>query len=210
MGNNIMETVEKYYSEKINKHGRTSEGVDWKDEEGQILRMKQFEKLFEENRKFSLNDLGCGYGKLAEYLDNKGYNFDYNGYDISEEMIKNAKEYCKNIKNKNIEFYKIDNVSEMKIADYIVTSGIFNVKFNYEEKIWEEYIMRTIEEMNKKSKYGFAFNVLTSYSDKEFRKNNLYYANPLYYFDYCKKNFSKNVSLIHDYNLYEFTIIVKK
>lgn len=100
MGNNIIETVEKYYSEKINKYGRTSVGVDWKDEEGQMLRMKQFEKLFEEKREFSLNDLGCGYGKLAEYLDNKGYNFDYNGYDISEEMIKNAKEYCKKIKIK--------------------------------------------------------------------------------------------------------------
>ncbi|MBM3138043.1 MAG: class I SAM-dependent methyltransferase, partial [Chloroflexi bacterium] len=29
-------------------------------------------------------------------------------------------------------------------------------------------------------------------------------------FDYCKVNFSKNVALLHDYKLYDFTIIVRK
>jgi hypothetical protein len=52
--------------------------------------------------------------------------------------------------------------------------------------------------------------VLTKYSDKEYMKEYLYYADPLYLFDYCKKHFSKNVALLHDYNLYEFSIIVRK
>ncbi|HAI76542.1 MAG TPA: SAM-dependent methyltransferase, partial [Microscillaceae bacterium] len=60
------------------------------------------------------------------------------------------------------------------------------------------------------SDQGFAFNALTSYSDLEFRKQELYYSDPLYLFDYCKKNFGKNVALLHDYNQYDFTIIVKK
>ena len=28
----------------------------------------------------------------------------------------------------------------------------------------------------------------------------------LYFFDYCKQNFLKNVSLIHNYNMNDFTI----
>ena len=64
--------------------------------------------------------------------------------------------------------------------------------------------------MNKFSLKGFAFNVLTKYSDKEYMQNNLYYADPLFLFDYCKRNFSQNVALLHDYELYEFTLIIKK
>ncbi len=58
--------------------------------------------------------------------------------------------------------------------------------------------------------HGFAFNALTSYSDIEFRRDDLYYADPLFWFDYCKTNISKYVALLHDYPEYDFTIIVRK
>jgi hypothetical protein len=64
--------------------------------------------------------------------------------------------------------------------------------------------------MNEKSKAGFAFNVLTKYSDVEFMRKELYYADPCFLFDYCKRAFSKNVALLHDYNQYDFTLIVRK
>jgi hypothetical protein len=38
----------------------------------------------------------------------------------------------------------------------------------------------------------------------------LYYADPAQVFDYCKRRFSPNVALLHDYGLYEFTILVRK
>ena len=52
--------------------------------------------------------------------------------------------------------------------------------------------------------------MLTSYSDFEHMKDNLYYAVPEEIFKYCKTNFSKYVSLNHSYPLYEFSIFVKK
>jgi len=108
------------------------------------------------------------------------------------------------------EFLQIKSNNEIKESDYIVASGIFNVKNEIIESEWLYYILSTIEIMNKKSKKGFAFNVLTKYSDKEYMKNYLYYADPLFLFDYCKRNFSRNVALLHDYDLYEFTILVRK
>ena len=62
--------------------------------------------------------------------------------------------------------------------------------------------------MDEYSKEGFSFNVLTTYVD--YKKDHLYYADPLYYFDYCKSNFTKKVSLFHDYELFEWTIICRK
>ena len=105
---------------------------------------------------------------------------------------------------------QIKSNNGLKKSDYIVASGIFNVKNKTSESEWLHYILNTIEMMNQKSKKGFAFNILTKYSDKEYMKDYLYYADPLFLFDYCKRNFSKNVALLHDYYLYEFTILVKK
>jgi hypothetical protein len=58
------------------------------------------------------------------------------------------------------------------------------------------------------SRRGFAFNALTSYSDRDKQRDDLYYADPLHWFDHCKKHYSRYVSLLHDYPLFEFTILV--
>lgn len=205
----ILEGIDKYYTDKILKYGQTPKGVDWKDRKTQVIRFEQLLKIINIKKKFILNDLGCGYGSMYLYMKNANYkDFFYYGYDLSEEMIKNAQSLYGD--NNNCEFYKINDVTEIKNADYTVASGIFNVKMQYKEYEWLPYILETIEEMNNKSKRGFAFNILTKYSDKECMRGDLYYADPNFFFDYCKRNFSINVSLLHDYELYEFTIIVRK
>ena len=57
---------------------------------------------------------------------------------------------------------------------------------------------------------GFAFNCLTSYSDAHKMRDYLYYADPCALFDLCKRRYSRYVALLHDYKLYEFTILVRK
>jgi len=80
----------------------------------------------------------------------------------------------------------------------------------YSDIQWLPYILSTLDVMNKKSRLGFAFNMLTKYSDPGYMKKKLYYADPCFIFDYCKRNYSRNVALLHDYDLYEFTIRVLK
>jgi len=58
------------------------------------------------------------------------------------------------------------------------------------------------------SRAGFAFNCVSHYVD--YRVPTLYYADPLRFFDHCKRRYSRFVSLLHDYPLYEFTILVRK
>ena len=81
---------------------------------------------------------------------------------------------------------------------------------NNKEEDWLNYVLETLTLINSFTIEGFSFNILTKYSDKNYMKDYLFYADPCFLFDFCKKNFSKNVSLLHDYSLYEFTIIVKK
>ena len=97
----------------------------------------------------------------------------------------------------------------MERADYVVASGVFNVKLTAGSKAWEAYMHQTLDTMASLATRGFAFNALTSYSDSDKRRDDLYYADPRYWFDHCKRTYSRFVTLIHDYPLYEFTILVR-
>ena len=204
--NNLFEEVACYYSEKLAEFGDTPRGVDWNGKESQFLRFKQLLKIVDTNSPFSLNDLGCGYGALLEYLNKGRLDFRYIGYDISSAMIDTAKSRYSQIPN--VQFIKSSNIKE--IADYCVASGIFNVKLNYSDNEWWEYLTTTLDMLHNTSHKGFAFNCLTLYSDAEKMRNYLYYADPCVLFDLCKRRYSRNVALLHDYGLYEFTIAVKK
>lgn len=200
----LLENINNYYSNKIGIYGATPQGVDWNGEESQYIRFAQLSKIISQ-QDFSINDLGCGYGKYYEYLSQHYSDFVYSGYDLSCKMIENAKKIYP-----AMHFEMISQLDDMHEAEYSIASGIFSVKMEHNEVEWLGYILSTLEGINKKSTRGFSFNMLTKYSDKEYMKDNLYYADPLFIFDYCKRNFSQQVALLHDYGLYEFTILVRK
>jgi hypothetical protein len=96
------------------------------------------------------------------------------------------------------------------LADYGLASGILNVRMGRSAAEWQSYLEDTLDVLNRTSRLGFAFNCLTSYSDADKMRDYLYYADPCILFDFCKRRYSRNVGLLHDYELYEFTILVKK
>jgi SAM-dependent methyltransferase len=202
----ILSQVRQYYDEKIQAHGPTAKGVDWNSAESQQLRFRQLLKVVADGTPFTINDFGCGYGALAQYLEDVGAAVEYCGFDISAEMIGKAQAAQRSASCATF----VSRETDLHEADYTVASGIFNVKLDTPVLEWENYILKTLTTINSLSKRGFAFNVLTKYSDQEFMRSNLYYADPLFYFDYCKTNFSRFVTLLHDYPLYEFTMIVRK
>jgi SAM-dependent methyltransferase len=202
----ILGNVGRYYSERIEIHGATPRGVDWNSSESQRLRFAQLLKLCDRDAPFAINDYGCGYGALADYLLEKGYSFRYYGFDISSRMIAKAIE----LHDAMDQVTFIGEERDLTEADYTVASGIFNVKLQTPAVEWESYLARTLATINTLSRRGFAVNFLTKYSDPEFMRPDLYYTDPLFVFDHCKTEFSRFVSLIHDYPLYEFTILVRK
>ena len=202
----IIKQVSEYYSSKVLDFGATPQGVDWNSEESQHIRFEQLTKVIPENASgFSILDYGCGYGALYEYLKTKFTSFQYTGYDISEAMLAEAK---KKYPGKNIKW--VNSLDNIPPHDFVMASGILNVKLNFTKPLWEKYIKAVLQQMNTLSRKGFSFNILTKYSDREYMRKHLYYADPAMLFDYCKKNFSKYVAVLHDYPLYEFTIHVKK
>jgi SAM-dependent methyltransferase len=204
MSKEILSSVSNYYSDKIKKHGATNLGVDWNGKESQYLRFEQLSKVISLDD-FSILDYGCGYGEYINYLKERQLQFSYTGVDISKEMIERAKTQHPDFSE---HFYQ--ETDQLPAVNYSIASGLFNVKNEFKDEEWLNYIKSELIKLDACSSYGFSFNALTLYSDKEYMKDYLYYADPLHLFDFCKKNFSRNVALLHDYELYEFTILVKK
>lgn len=195
-----------FYTKDFNKYGPFPKSVGWKDQASQVLR---FEKLIqvvdkiETDKGLSINDLGCGYGAMFPFLKEKMSLRRYYGYDINKEMIDSAKQ--------NIEDFRAKFVNSSKIlymADYSFASGTFTVKLDVANKAWEDYVKKSLTGIAEKSSKGFAFNMLSTYVD--WKSEKAYYADPFLFFDFCKRNISKYVSLLHDYPLFEWTMLVRK
>ena len=201
----IIQQVRQYYEGKLADHGVTARGVDWSSEDSQQLRFRELSRVFDGDRTATVNDYGCGYGALAPYLRATGHAGAYCGFDISQAMVEAARREHGSLPDCR---FTADR-AEMAAAMYTVASGIFNVKQTENDVSWYRYILDTIADLAALSTRGFAFNMLTSYSDPERRRADLYYANPLDLFDYCKRHLSRRVALLHDTALYEFTIIVR-
>ena len=202
----IRERVADYYSEKVRQHGETARGVDWNSAESQKTRFDQLLGIVPSGAaEYFILDYGCGYGAIVDVLTKRGQPVRYVGYDMSEEMILRARRLHP---GDGCEF--TTSARQLGPADYVIASGVLNVKLETLEAEWKEYVLETLDDLHRLSLKGFAFNALTSYSDPEHIRDDLFYADPSWLFDHCKRTYSGQVALLHDYGLYEFTILVRK
>jgi SAM-dependent methyltransferase len=194
------------YSGSLAEHGAEAKGVGWGDETSHKVRFDRLLRCMDEEvpARPTFNDLGCGYGALYAYLVEHGVTpGGYRGHDISEAMLGEAR---KRVTAPEAVFVATATLD--KPADYSIASGIFNVRFERTDEEWLAVILETLRNMNAFSARGFSFNLLTTYAD--YRREHLYYGDPCFFFDHCKREFSKRVALHHDTQLFEWTVTVLK
>jgi cyclopropane fatty-acyl-phospholipid synthase-like methyltransferase len=201
----VLDPVRSYYAAKVAAHGATAAGVDWNSPESQRLRFDQLLRLCEGDAGFTLLDFGCGYGALADYLAERQIPCHYTGYDIVPGMLDAARKRVR----PGQETTFTDHLGAMEPRDYVVASGVFNVRLDAELAAWEQYVHGTLEQMARLSTRGLAFNLLTAYSDPERRRTDLFYADPALMLTHCLRHFGRRAALLHDYPLYEFTVLVR-
>lgn len=205
----LVEATRAHYREKFAEHGASPKGVDWNGEESQTLHFEQLAKLLPAGPVaggFSVNDWGCGYGALAGFLRARFPAVRYTGIDVNEPMIEAAR--AAHAGETGTAFVVADRPPEP--ADFGLASGVFTLRLGRSDAECAADLERSIATLSETSARGFAFNCLTSYSDRPKMRDYLYYADPLALFDLCKRRHAKDVALLHDYGLYAFTILVRK
>ena len=155
----LADTID-YYSRKIVAFGASPQGVDWNGEESQRIRFAQLTQWID-TENGTLNDWGCGYGALLDYLRIHHPGIDYHGIDVAAPMIDAAR--LSHPESPPDTFIVGDRPA--RIADYSIASGIFNVRQQHRSDEWLDYLHATLHLLNEYSRRGFAFNCLTAYSD---------------------------------------------
>lgn len=195
--------LDRHFERTLADHGASARGVDWPSAESQSVRFEQLLKVCGDRTSFSINDYGCGYGGLLDHLGGTALEVDYRGFDVSERMIALARE-----SHPGAEW--VTREGDLRAADVTVASGVFNLKLDVREDKWRDYVVETLGALDRLSVVGFAFNMLTAYSDPPLMRPDLYYGDPCFFFDLCKRRYAKDVALLHDYGLYEWTLLVRK
>lgn len=201
----VLEPVARYYAEKLRAHGTTARGVDWNSPDSQDQRFTELLRVCRGDRHASINDYGCGYGALAVRLRRDGHRGSYRGYDVAPEMVAAADAKAGVLDDCRF----TSNADELTVCDYTVASGIFNVRLGASVDAWETHVRATIDRLAALSLRGFALNMLTSHADADRMRDDLYYADPAEWLTHCLSRFPRSVALLHDYQLYEFTMLIR-
>ena len=181
--------VKAHYAAKLQAGGHTPQGVDWKDEAAQVDRLNALCLLFGRDEGYTLNDWGCGYGRLATMTKHSRY-FGYDLVDHGDDFDRG-------------EFTVSDKPT--RIADYTVASGLFNVMTGNRES-WSEYVKSCFKLMEAKSRKGYGFNMLHSRADR--KDDRLFYASPAWCLTWLEAH--SRTSIIQTYSNWDFTVLVNK
>jgi SAM-dependent methyltransferase len=201
----IMTNVASYYASKLATYGATPHGVDWNGQDSHDKRHRQFLRLLDGATDATILDLGCGYGDFLRFLRGEGYRGLFIGYDVATSMIAEAAR----IHGQGPDRRWRVGATPIERTDFAIASGIFNVKGDVPIETWGRHIHETIDLLSRIGRRGFAFNVLSLSSDPERRTANLYYADPRNMFSHCLLRYGRSVAILQDYDLYEFTIVVR-
>jgi len=185
----ILELTINAYKKQITKHGFSSKGVFWQNNQTQNARFDALLKGIVKsdiNGNISITDYGCGYGEFYNYIKNKSFmsSSSFIGYDIVDTFILEAK--------KN--FPEVNWICSDEISletDYIFISGALNMAFNYSIDEWEYFLQKQLEICFKYTNKVLAFNLL--YSPKRKIENGLYYTEIQKIFDFCDKNLGNTI-----------------
>ena len=200
------EKIKKAYEDHLLKNDFNSpEAVYWVGKDKTWLRFKILTKIDDLNNKKVL-DFGCGNALLLDFLKENNILCEYHGWDISEKMIEVAKKRHYGANFKVVDVFKSNLKQFNSFFDYILISGVFNLKVDAEESIHRKWTKKTLLKLWDLCRKGLAVNFMTEHVD--WRDNSLYYCPIDDIASFCVKNLSRWFIIRHDYRLWEFTMYI--
>ena len=174
----LTEQFRQHHGKKFQEHGATARGVDWNDEGEVRVRYDKFLRVFDRDFERpagppSLLDVGCGWGGLLAYCQEKGVAVDYTGIDVVEEMVAYGREHFPAGRFLVQDVFGLDGEGRY---DYVVCNGILTQRLSATIVEMEQFSNALIRRMFTLSRFGIAFNHMSTRVN--FMAPNLYYRSP--------------------------------
>lgn len=206
MDSDIIKYQQGVYRRQFLEQGDGPDGTFNQNNINQELRFERLINQFDlSTPNQTIHDVGCGICDLYPYLKRKGFETQYSGTEIIQEMKELALNKYPELE---IEIRDIINDKITDRYDYVVLAGTFNLPGNASKEDWKKFTRDMISSMFFMCNKGISFNFLTSYAD--FYNDLMYYENPQEIVDFCVKELSRFVVIDQSYPLYEFTVTVFK
>lgn len=201
--------IAKKYNIRFAKLGATPEASLWFSEERQFLRFKIISDVLDQallGSKFSINDIGCGYGALFPYLIKRFPNkkFTYTGIDIAEKPIK----FCKDIYSETNSIFNVGNIPNNN-CDFSVMSGTYNYAPVQSSHLWQRYLFENLKKIWEISDRGIIFNISVA-KEARITSQNISYFNKENVKSFCNDNLGKTSLFISDKLPKEATFFISR
>jgi len=169
-------SIRSAYSRRFREKGAQAEGVFWAS---RLTQQARFEQVLQDMKseqgsaRFSLADVGCGYGALFDYIrrTEAWRDIDYFGVDINKDMVG----YCQREHAPHKHRFRTGRRPHSRV-DFAVFVGTFNLCHTDDYALWEDYILRQLAFSWEQVKTGMVLNIT---SQPEARINNhIFYVQP--------------------------------
>ena len=193
----------------IEAHGYQPQALYWSSQEIQLIRFKKLSEILPRNQACSLLDVGCGFADLSAYLKQQGFQVDYTGIDLSEDMIRSAGFQHPGVQVQQGDVFDFNPESQQ--FDFVLLSGALNEVVETElegtEQFQGRYAKAVIRKLYDSCKYGVAFNLLDARNAWVASRPDLQSFQPEDIAGYCK-TFAHNVSWQDGYVDNDFTVFL--
>jgi SAM-dependent methyltransferase len=191
-------TVLDFYAQRWDQYGYDTRSLGIGSRESQEVRFSILTQMAD-LQGASILDVGCGFGDLHSYLEQKGITVRYTGLDLQPAFIEEARRrhpgdgfHCA-----DIEGFEPDGK-----FDFVFVSGTFNVKFRDDQEAW---VFRMLRKMFSLAERGVGINLLSTYYDPDHYRADMFYCSPERAFTEAQA-ITRRVSLRHDYLPHDFTL----
>ena len=202
----LLDPVARTFSLGIKAFGQHHKALAWHDAKRMQRRFDIFAGLITdipEDRPISINDHGCGYGAMFDsFKDLKALKRGrYYGYDISPEMIDEAR---KRHPDPRTDFI-VSHVAT-KEADYSFVSGTWNMKMWASDADWRDFVYENLRHLWSRTRTALGFNMLSVANP--YREDTLYYADPAHMVDFCRRELTAKVRTVDRLEPREFVVFL--
>jgi SAM-dependent methyltransferase len=202
----LLDPVARTFSLGIKAFGQHHKALAWHDAERMQRRFDIFAGLImdiPEDRPISVNDHGCGYGAMFDsFKALKALKHGrYYGYDISPEMIAEAR---KRHPDPRADFIVSHVATEA--ADYSFVSGTWNMKMWASNADWRDFVYENLRHLWSRTRTALGFNMLSIANP--YREDTLYYADPLHMVEFCRRELTSNVHTVDRLEPREFVVFL--
>lgn len=187
------------FDELYAKHGLDPRTV----QQSRFSQQKRFEVLSQitDYTAKSVLEVGCGFGDLADYLQQRFAGVRYTGYDINEKLLS----HCRPGDRRRFEKRNILKAPPDERFDVVIAIGCFGNDIGINEQLTRQLLAAMFDCCTELCAFGMS----SIYIEGDKLAPDGYSYDPAEIFRYAM-TLSGRVNLVHDYMPHDFTIVVKK